>query len=145
MDFVPHTPTDYETATSYLSVADADEIIAGQADGSAWAALSAASKQIILNQASLAIDGAMAYQGDKTSALQLLKFPRDAALLLPNTIKFATAIMAMRVSNDDAFKNVSSESIGKLSWAYRDSGYDVTGDVLAFLKPLRQRSIRLNQ
>ena len=143
MDFIAFTPSTAETATSYLSVADADEIIATGSDSAAWAALGNPTKQIMLNQASLAVDGAMAYESEKTSVNQLLKFPRGGNTTLPSSLLFATAELAAIVAKDDTFKNITSESVSKLRWTFKGNGTGVPDSVYAFLKPLRKRTVQL--
>ena len=143
MLFVPYTEADYEIANSYLSVLDADDIIAKQINSASWVALSTPFKQMLLIQASLAVDGALQYQYDKTSDAQVLKFPRNTLLTLPKNIIFATAITAMKYSNDDIFKGVSREKIAKHETEYfEDKG--IADDVLVFLKPLQLRTIKLS-
>lgn len=142
MIFVQYTETDYEIANSYLSVADADDIINKQNNSDAWQAFDEPTKQMMLMQASLAIDGAMMYAGAKTSSNQILKFPRNETLTLPQNIKFATAMMVLRYSNDEAFKNIKREKISKHETEYFEKN-TVDDDVLAFLRPLRANTIKI--
>jgi len=142
MIFVPHTETDYEIANSYLSVADADDIISKQNSSENWQGLDNPTKEMLLMQSSLAVDGAFMYAGAKTSSNQLLKYPRNGATSLPANIKFATALTALKYSNDDVFKNIKSEMIGKHLTVYFENK-EIGDDVLAFLKPLKATTVKI--
>ena len=142
MIFVPHTETDYEIANSYLSVADADDIIVKQSNSEDWQGFDNPTKEMLLIQSSLAVDGALMYAGAKTSENQLLKFPRNELLTLPANIKFATALTALKYSNDDIFKNIKREKISKHETEFFAKG-EIDDDVLAFLKPLRATTIKM--
>lgn len=142
MLFVPFTAEDYEIANSYLSIADAGDIIGKQNNSDAWVDADEPTQQMLLMQASLAVDGALMYAGAKTSSNQILKFPRNDATTLPQNIKFATAITALRYSNDEAFKNIKREKISKHETEFFDKG-TIDDDVLAFLRPLRATTIKI--
>lgn len=142
MVFVPFTENDFEIATSYLSIADADGIINAQHNSDTWQAFDVPTKELILMQASMAIDGALMYEGAKTSTAQVLKFPRNELLTLPNNIKFATAITALKYSNSDIFKNVKREKIAKHEYEYF-AKESIDDDVLVFLKPLRATTVKI--
>jgi len=151
MIFIPYTEADYETATSYLSIADADDLISGQNNNTSWNGYADAVKQILLNQSSLAVDSAFMYQGVKISEAQMLKFPRMeygadsllASKVLPNNVKFAVVMMCLQYSNDKAFKNITSETISKLSWSFANSESEVGSEIYTFLKPLQAKTVRL--
>lgn len=151
MLFIPHTEENYETANSYLSVADADEIIAGQSSNSNWNGYSNDVKQVLLIQASLAVDGAIMYSGVKVSDIQVLKFPRmvvdsvsdEASKAIPINIKFATASLCLQYSNQKAFKNITSETISKLSRKFKEASDDIGAEILAFLKPLKATTVKI--
>lgn len=148
MIFVPHTELDYEIANSYLNVADADEIITKQSNSEAWVALDAPTKQMLLMQSSLAIDGALMYQYTKTSLNQILKFPRNTLLTLPQNIKFATAMMCLDYSNDEVFKNIKREIISKHETEYFSNSDNLTNGavgsgIIAFLTPLKAITMRI--
>lgn len=144
MTFVPHTEVDYDIANSYLSVADADDIILKQNNSAVWGSLDAPTKQMLLMQASISIDSALSYQGAKTLETQVLKFPRNGSLALPRNILFATAITALKYSNDDIFRGVSREKIAKHETDYFQ-GKEIDESVLVFLKPLKLRGLKLNE
>jgi len=137
MIFIPSTEIDFEIATSYLSVADADSIILKQSNKDNWENLETDVKEMLLIQASYSVDGALEYKGTKTSSTQLLNFPRNGATVLPNNIKIATAITAMKISNDDIFKNIKTETIAKHTTEYF-AKVEIDDDVLVFLKPLKK-------
>lgn len=137
MFFIPSTEIDFEIATSYLSVEDADSIILKQSNSDNWENATDEIKEMLLIQASYSVDGALEYKGAKTSTTQLLNFPRNGATVLPNNIKFATAITAMKISNDDIFKNIKVETIAKHTTEYF-AKVEIDDDVLVFLKPLKK-------
>ncbi|MDY0193576.1 MAG: hypothetical protein RBR93_08615 [Aliarcobacter butzleri] len=136
MIFIPFTETNADIANSYLSVADADEIILKQTNSDNWNDATNETKQMLLIQASYAVDGAITYKGTKTSSTQLLNYPRDGNLTLPNNIILATALTAMKISNDDIFKNIKSETIAKHTTEYF-AKVEIDDDIMVFLKPLR--------
>lgn len=142
MIFVPYTELNYEIANSYLSVADASDIISKQNNSATWTALASETKEMLLMQSSLAVDGALSYKGVKTSETQLLKFPRDGVYTLPRNIIFAVAMTALKYSNDDIFKGISREKISKHETEYFESK-EIAPDILAFLKPLRANTIKV--
>lgn len=137
MFFIPSTEIDFEIATSYLSVIDADGIILKQSNSENWQNATQEVKEMLLIQASYSVDGALEYKGTKTSLTQLLNFPRNGATVLPNNIKIATAITAMKISNDDIFKNIKVETIAKHTTEYF-AKVEIDDDVLVFLKPLKK-------
>lgn len=148
MIFVPYTEADYEIANSYLSIEDADDIILKQANSEAWDILEDEDKQMLLMQSSLAVDGAFMYQGAKTSSNQILKFPRNESLVLPQNIKFATAMMCLDYSNDEVFKNIKREKISKHETEYFSNSDNLTNGavnsgIVAFLRPLRATTVKI--
>jgi hypothetical protein len=142
MIFVPYTQEDIEIANSYLAVAEAIEIISGQNGGSDFLDLGVEIQEILLIQSTLAVDSAIPYQGTRTIATQTLRFPVDESFVIPRGIKFATAILALKISNDDAFKNIKREKISKHETEYFEA-LEVEKDILVFLKPFRQTTIKL--
>jgi|LGOV01.1.fsa_nt_gb hypothetical protein len=146
--FVPHIEANNEIANSYLSVADADDIILKQSNSEEWGSLDEPTKQMLLMQSSLAVDGAMMYQGEKTSSNQILKFARDGLLALPQNIKFATAMMALDYSNGEVFKNIKREKISKHETEYFSNSDNLTNGavnsgIIAFLTPLKAITIKI--
>ena len=152
MIFIPFTAENYQTANSYLSVEEADILISNQLHSEKWQTLDTEAKQFLLIQSSLAVDSAYAYDGVKVSDEQVLKFPRKklgsevdtSTLTIPLNVKFAVVSMAIKLSNDEAFKNITSETIGKLSRAYAGQTHELGDDVVALLKPLRAKTIKVN-
>ena len=140
MIFIPFTETNADIANSYLSVADADEIILKQTNSDNWNDATNETKQMLLIQASYAVDGAVKYKGTKTSSTQLLEFPRNGETIIPNNIKFAVALTAMKISNDDIFKNIKSETIAKHTTEYF-AKVEIDDEVMIFLKSLRATTI----
>lgn len=142
--FVPYTEANIETANSYLDIADADQIISEQSNSDVWIGLDDDSKKMLLIQSSIAVDGAMMYQGAKTIETQFLKFPRNGCYEIPLQIKFATAFTALLFSNDDIYKNIKREKIAKHETEYfGNSAKEIDPMVLAYLEPLRARTIRI--
>lgn len=145
MTFIPSTSTTYVTATSYLSVEDADEIIEAQEDSGGWSGYSDAVKEVILNQSSLAVDGVYPYQNSKTDEDQLLKFPRGSAEIVPDAVRIATAMMAIQYARDEAMKNITSEKIKALTITFGALTNGVSKEVSIYLQPLKCRTLKLNQ
>ena len=143
MIFIPFTEIDYEIANSYLNLEDADNIILKQMGSDNWNDATNEVKQMLLIQASYSVDGAITFKGTKTSNNQLLKFPRNSETILPNNIKLATALTAMRISNDDIFKNIKSETIAKHTTEYFEK-IEIDDDILVFLKPLKANTMPIS-
>ncbi len=142
MIFIPFTETDFEVANSYLNLDDANNIILKQTNSENWSDATDDVKKMLLIQASYAVDGALSFKGTKTSSNQLLKYPRNGDMILPNNIILATALTAMKISNDDIFKNIKSETIAKHTTEYF-AKVEIDDDVLIFLKPLRATTIAI--
>ena len=96
----------------------------------------ASSQQLLL----MLLDGAVKYKGTKTSSTQLLEFPRNGETIIPNNIKFAVALTAMKISNDDIFKNIKVETIAKHTTEYF-AKVEIDDEVMIFLKSLRATTI----
>ena len=101
-------------------------------------------KEVVLNQSSLAVDGVFSYRGKRTDANQVLKFPRGGAKVILTSLKYAVAMLALMYAKDEAFKNITSESIGKMSWTFGKAEKGMTNEVLSFLKPLRAKGVRID-
>jgi len=152
MLFIASDTTHYVSATSYLSLADATDIMSASDDHATWDSKSDGVKKIILNQASLAVDSMLSYKGKKTDKDQLLKFPRDDAKTIPTGVKLAVCTLALKFAGGDAFTNsgeVQSEKIGKLAITYfqPQGGQSEVEDsgVLTYLRGLELRQLRINQ
>ena len=144
MLFIPSTANNYHAATSYLSVEEAEQILSSQTDKGSWDSLPIEAKEMLLSQASLAVDGLYSYKGKRSSEGQFLKFPRDGSSIIPASLKFAVAMLCASYSKDEAFKGITSESIGKMSWTFANAEQGVSSEIMTFLKPLRVKSVRLN-
>lgn len=147
--FTAYTKDAYETATSYLSVEEADAIIVGQNESDTWQGYNNPIKEALLVQASLAVDGAYNYQGVKVSDAQFLKFPRkevdseEVSTVLPLTLKFAVTTLCLSYSNDRAFRNITKDGISKLAMEFKEIDDDIGADVLVFLKPLKATTLKI--
>jgi hypothetical protein len=147
MIFVPSTENDYVIATSYLSVTEANELINAQRNSDEWGLLTLEDKEIALNQSSLAVDGVYAYKDLKTDDSQLLKFPRNGAVVIPASLKYAVALLALKYSKGEDSRDIKSEKIGKLSWTFGGEQHGKNGmtqEILSFLKPLKAKGVRIN-
>ena len=140
MIFIPFTAEDAEIATSYLSLEDANKIISKQTNSDNWNDADDEVKKMLLMQSSYAVDGAIKNKGTKTSSTQLLEFPRNGETTIPNNIKFAVALTAMKISNDDIFKNIKVETIAKHTTEYF-AKVEIDDEVMIFLKSLRATTI----
>ena len=131
--------------TSYLTIEEADGFIAGQRGFEAWMSLSEQEKKVILNQASLVVDGAFSYKGKRTDKNQLLKFPRGGATSIPAGVGFAVALLSLQYAKDEALKGITSESIGKMSWTFGKAQNGLTNEILSFLRKFRAKGVRINE
>ena len=147
--FTAYTAEAFETATSYLSVEEADAIINGQNESDTWKDYEDEVKQALLIQSSMAVDGAYNYQGVKVSNAQFLKFPRkevedeEVSTVLPLTLKFAVTTLCLSYSNDRAFRNITKDGISKLAMEFKEVEDDIGADVLVFLKPLKATTLKI--
>lgn len=144
MIFIPSTDSAYVAATSYLALDEANQIIGSNTDSGQWDNLGDEVKQFILNQASLSVDGLFSYQSNKTDETQLLKFPRNSLLVIPQAIKYAVCSLSLSMAKDEAFKNVKAESIGKMSWQFYKSFNGATDEVMSYLRPYKMKGVRIN-
>ncbi len=147
MTFLASTPENFELATSYLSLEEADELIKAQRDGSQWLSLeNDEDKQVLLMQASFGVDGIFSYQFLPTIKNQLLKFPRNGLKTIPNSVKLATALLGVRFTVEyNSESNIKSEKIGQLQWTLGGVSNTNTKqiediDVLTLLRPLQMRT-----
>ena len=144
MMFVPSTETTYATATSYLSVEDADMLMGMFADSGDWDGYDVPTKQALLNRASVSIDGVHSWQGSKTDGGQLLKFPRKGHLKPPQAVKMAVVSLLGMFARDEAFKGVTYEQIGKMSWTFGDASKTIGEEAMMYLRPFKMKSVRVN-
>lgn len=143
MIYTPSTAENYLIANSYLSVEEAEMLMDSKQDRGNWDNLPVEAKQLILSQASFAVDGVHSYKGSRTTEGQMLKFPRNGSTTIPLSVKYAVAMLAVDYGKEKAFEGITSESIGKMSWTFANSESGVSSEVLSFLKPLKAKSVRL--
>jgi hypothetical protein len=139
MQIIPSTDQSFTGANSYISATQASEII----KDSDWDGLAGGIKESLLIRASGLVDGFMQYQGKRTDDNQLLKFPRDGKKTIPAGVQYATALLAQRISEDDAFKGLKSEKIGKLAWEFKDGNQEIGEEIATFLNRFKMRSIKI--
>lgn len=137
MNFVPSTPETYIVANSYLSLAEANEIFTADVQAADWAALTDDVKKILLLEATLLIDSSYSYKGSRTSPEQILEFPRDGSTIIPQAIKFATAVMTREqvagTSGGGVITGgIKSEKVGELKTEYFGGG---TSDATVTVSP----------
>jgi hypothetical protein len=96
------------TATSYLSVEDADAYFAASFNNAAWSALSYEEKEIALQEATRWLE-TLCYEGEKCDAGQPLKWPRHnveccgvvaSCAEIPGALIQATAELALVLHNN---------------------------------------------
>ncbi len=151
MIFVPYTEENQTLANSYLSVEQATLLIKKQKGSTEWEALQAEEKEMVLVQASYAIDAFQSYQYDKTNKEQVLKFPRNGSVTIPLSIEMAVAMVAMDFSKStDADTTntqlIKREVISKFTTEYfspqEAKSVNASLDIASMLKPLKQRTIK---
>ena len=144
MIFIPSTDSTFVTATSYLALDEANQIIGSNTDSGQWDTLDDEVKQFILNQASLSVDGLFSYQHNKTDESQMLKFPRNESTSIPQSVKYAVCSLGLSIAKDEAFKNVKAETIGKMSWQFYQTFNGATDEVMSYLRPLKMKGVRIS-
>lgn len=77
MAFVPEDGSGLSTATSYVSVADADTYHAAHGAPATWTAATDATKEAALMAATVWMDSAYQWRGDIATTTQALKWPRQ--------------------------------------------------------------------
>lgn len=124
----------------YITAEEADTVIAGlmlsaDARRAAWEALTAADKEICLEQALLRIE-AVPYRGRKAAEGQTLQFPRAGQDGVPAAVKLAQAMEAcagLGMAEEAAKRaqlraqGIRSFSAGKLSETYDSGGTGALG------------------
>lgn len=104
------------TATAYLSAADADTYFATSFNNAAWTALTAAEKDLALQEATRWLE-TLCYQGEKCSNTQALKWPRkiddtsccgavDCTNLPPQVVEATCELALMLHKNPNAMIGV---------------------------------------
>ena len=148
-------------ANSYLTVADADDILDLRLGTSAWSSASTDDKGRALIMATRDIDSNR-FQGERISSTQVLEFPRtyqrEAATEIPRDIQFACAEQALWCLQNSATggrserqqlraEGVTSYTVGSLSETLSDGisvGGGLSPDSARYLAGyLRNRTGRL--
>jgi len=149
MIFVPHTEENSTVANSYLSVEQANLLISKQRGSTTWDNLQTEEKEMVLVQASYAIDAFQSYQYDKTNEEQILKFPRNGVKKIPLAIEMSVAMIAIDFSKGveaSTGQLIKREVISKFTTEYfSPKEADKTNaslDIASMLKPLKQRTIK---
>lgn len=135
-------------ANSYVDVSSASDFILryGKIEElTSWTALSAATQESLLIQATAYIDNSFTFTGEITNSSQALSWPRTNAVKnntnyyeqneIPVPIKIATSLLAieLKTSNKDtssAYSPVKSIGVGDVSLTFRDTGENILGEEL---------------
>jgi hypothetical protein len=123
--FVVEDGTGLSTATSYVSVEDADDIIAMNIHASqTWGALDTTDKEYLLSWASRYLDERTRWFGYRMSETSGLRWPRygvvdrDGILLsdsaIPKQLKVATAEMARYLIEEDRTTERSQDALSRI-------------------------------
>lgn len=123
--FVVEDGTGLSDATSYVSVAEADDIITMNIHASAsWAELEVGDKERLLSWASRYLDERTRWFGDKVVETSALRWPRSGivdrdgiALLanaVPRQLQIATAEMARYLIDDDRTVERGQDALTRL-------------------------------
>ena len=112
---------------SYITIAEAEELLAGKALHTEFVALSSEVKEKLLIDAAMRIDS-LIYSGRKRSVMQYMEFPRNTMNEVPYQVKYAQALEAVSVLDKDAEsrrnlqeQGVTSVTLGKVSESYGNS------------------------
>ncbi len=134
VNFIVEDGSAKSDATSYISVADADQYFTDR-DNQNWDLLSESEKQIALIKGSHFIDFYYKFPGTRQTRDQALNWPRDAAydrdayelVDVPAAVQHAAAEAAVRASDDDLLADedrggdISSLKIDVISIDYTDN------------------------
>ena len=107
-------------ATSYCTVAFADNFLKIDSNFSVWSAKQTAEKEIALEYATAVLDELVFYYGEKLKDTQALDLP-TTKILIDNNIKKATALLALdyvlgkRILEETAVTDINSISVPDLS------------------------------
>ncbi|NYT46363.1 MAG: hypothetical protein H0A75_00195 [Candidatus Methanofishera endochildressiae] len=131
MIFIASDATTYATATSYLSIARADVLISASSSAASWTGKTDAIKQIFLNQSSIIVDEMASYQNSRTDKTQFLKFPRGGSKTIPIGVQYATAAIAVKLADGEAFGSgnagqIQSEKANGFSTSYFPASADAS-------------------
>ena len=106
-------------AESYLSVADADVIIASRGGDAAWTALDTISKEVQLRLSTEYLDLNYCYVGSVTSTDQSLEWPRQGITgvdsdEIPTLLKKALAVLAVDSIGSDLYITEAPSAGGEI-------------------------------
>ena len=86
---------------SYITIAEAEELLAGKALHTEFVALSSEVKEKLLIDAAMRIDS-LIYSGRKRSVMQYMEFPRNTMNEVPYQVKYAQSVEAVSVLDKNA-------------------------------------------
>jgi len=122
--FLVEDGTGLTAATSYVSVSDADDIIATNIHDTTWTALSTEDKQSTLIWASRLLDERVTWFGTKTVPTSGLRWPRTgtvdkdgvaiASNVVPEDVATATVELARTLTVEDPTVPADSDGIAEL-------------------------------
>lgn len=130
---------------SYITVAEADELIKGEAFAKQWESLTEDAKEGSLKSAARRINS-LRFVGKKHTIFQEMEFPRDAMRDVPAAVKLAQILEAAGALDSQTAtrrklqeEGVSSITLGNASESYKSSGSSLHGlcssDAFALLRP----------
>lgn len=132
---------------SYITAAEADKFLQGEAGWERWASLEEGEKEGYLKTAARHID-VLRLAGRKHSIFQDMAFPRDSRREVPAAVKQAQALEALSMTDTEAAsrrrlqqQGVTAINIGKVSESYGNSrvceAAEIlsSADALALLRP----------
>lgn len=130
---------------SYITIAEADELIKGESSAKQWAALTEDAKEGSLKSAARRINS-LRFAGKKHSIFQAMEFPRDAMRDVPDAVKLAQILEAAGSLDSQTAarrklqeEGLSSITLGNASESYKSSGSSLHGlynsDAFALLRP----------
>ncbi len=131
------------TQQSYLTAAEATELLTNTIGAESWLALTESNKNASLIQASFLLDSNFDWLGSITDQAQELRWPRTGVVdkdnrqipsnAVPNLIKYATALMALHLTKAGGIStvttNLKSLKVGPISLSM-DSDESITSQVV---------------
>lgn len=131
------------TQSSYLTAAEATELLTNTVGAESWLSLTDANKNASLIQASFLLDSNFDWFGSITDQAQELRWPRTGVVdkdnrkipsnAVPQSIKYATALMALHLTKAGGIStvttNLKSLKVGPISLSM-DSEESVTSQVV---------------
>lgn len=131
------------TQQSYLTAAEATELLTNTIGAESWLSLTESNKNASLIQASFLLDSNFDWLGSITDQAQELRWPRTGVVdkdnrqipsnAVPNLIKYATALMALHLTKAGGIStvttNLKSLKVGPISLSM-DSDESITSQVV---------------